>query len=81
MTLNETPGGYSIGARRTVRAAPTGIDPTELIAYFANFEDLWWVLDDAQQRQLLTLPPSAFDDSRATWGLVMAQVYHHSTSD
>jgi tetratricopeptide (TPR) repeat protein len=65
------------GARRTLRGAPTGIDSTELIAYFAVFEDLWWVLDEAQQRRLLTLPPSAFDDNRATWGLVRAQVYQH----
>jgi serine/threonine protein kinase/tetratricopeptide (TPR) repeat protein len=65
------------GARRTFRSAPTGIDSTELIAYFAVFEDLWWVLDEAQQRRLLTLPPSAFDDNRATWGLVRAQVYRH----
>ena len=62
---------------RTLRGAPTGIDSTELIAYFAVFEDLWWVLDEAQQRRLLTLPPSAFDDNRATWGLVRAQVYQH----
>ena len=47
------------------------------IAYFAIYEDLWWVLDEAQQRRLLTLPPSAFDDNRATWGLVRAQVYQH----
>ena len=65
------------GARRTLRSAPTGIDSTELIAFFAVFEDLWWVLDEAQQRRLLTLPPSAFDDNRATWGLVRAQVYQH----
>jgi TolB-like protein/Flp pilus assembly protein TadD len=64
-------------ARRLVRTAPAGIDPTELIVYFATFEDLWWVLDDAQQRRLLTLPPSAFDESHATWGLVLAQVLHH----
>jgi serine/threonine-protein kinase len=69
--------GDLVEARRLVRAAPVGIDSTELIVYFATFEDLWWVLDDAQQRRLLTLPPSAFDDSRAAWGLVLAQVFHH----
>jgi serine/threonine-protein kinase len=68
--------GDLAGARQILHAAPAGIDSTELIAYFATFEDLWWVLDDAQQRRLLTLPPSAFDEDRATWGLVRAQVYH-----
>ena len=33
------------------------------------------MLDDAQQRQLLTLPPSAFDDDRGNWGMVRAQTY------
>ena len=68
--------GDLAGARQILHAAPAGIDSTELIAYFATFEDLWWVLDDAQQRRLLALPPSAFDEDRATWGLVRAQVYH-----
>jgi len=34
------------------------------------------VLDDAQQRQLLTLPVSAFDEDRATWAIVLAQTWH-----
>jgi serine/threonine-protein kinase len=69
--------GDMAAARQVVRAAPAGIDWTELLAYFATFEDLWWVLDDAQQQRLLTLSPSAFDEDRGTWGLVRAQVYHH----
>jgi serine/threonine-protein kinase len=69
--------GDTAQARQVLRASPAGIDSTALIAYFATFEDLWWMLDDAQQRRLLTLPPSAFDEDRATWGLVRAQVYHH----
>ena len=31
------------------------------------------MLDDAQQQQLLALPPSAFDDDRGAWGIVRAQ--------
>ena len=27
------------------------------------------MLDDAQQRQVLAAPPSAFDDDRGSWGL------------
>ena len=33
------------------------------------------MLDEAQQQLLLRLTPSAFDDSRATWGIVLAQTY------
>ena len=34
------------------------------------------MLDDGQQRQVLALPPSAFDDDRGGWGIVLAQLYH-----
>jgi serine/threonine-protein kinase len=63
-------------ARRRLRAVPPGIDPNTVITYFANFEDLWWLLDDAQQRRLLTLGPDAFDGDTGAWGLVLAQVCH-----
>ncbi|MBA3445820.1 MAG: hypothetical protein H0T58_13345, partial [Gemmatimonadales bacterium] len=67
--------GDLAGARAVLRAAlPTG-DPVALLAYFANYWDLVWVLDDAQQEQLLTVPPSAFDDDRGAWALVRAQTY------
>jgi eukaryotic-like serine/threonine-protein kinase len=64
------------GARSVIRAATRQIDPGALLAYFATYQDLYWVLDDAQQRQVLALPPSAFDDDRANWGIVRAQLYH-----
>ncbi len=51
------------------------VDPAELLVFFGNFQDLYWVLDDAQQQQLLTLPPSAFDNDRGTWSIVRAQTY------
>ena len=34
------------------------------------------VLDDAQQRQLLALQPSAFDNDRGTWAIIRAETYH-----
>jgi tetratricopeptide (TPR) repeat protein len=33
------------------------------------------VLDEVQQQQLLTLPPSAFDNDRGSWSIVRAQTY------
>jgi tetratricopeptide (TPR) repeat protein len=67
--------GDLAGARAVVRAALPGVDPAELLAFFGNYQDLYWVLDDAQQQQLLTLPPSAFDNDRGTWSIVRAQTY------
>jgi tetratricopeptide (TPR) repeat protein len=51
------------------------VDPASLVVYVATFADLLWVLDDAGQRLLLSLRPSAFDDDRAVWGLVRAQTF------
>jgi serine/threonine-protein kinase len=61
-------------AQAEVRAAARRIDPSTLIAFLATYQDLYWVLDTAQQRQLLQLPPAAFDDDRAVWALVRAEV-------
>jgi serine/threonine-protein kinase len=68
-------------ARRRLHAVPPGIDQSTVITYFANFEDLWWLLDDAQQRRLLTFGPDAFDGDTGAWGLVLAQVYHARGDD
>jgi hypothetical protein len=64
------------GARAVVRTALTAVEPAALLAQFGNYWDLYWVLDDAQQQQLLALPPSAFDNDRGTWAVVHAQTYH-----
>ena len=61
-------------AQAVLRAAPKEVDPSELVASAAN-QDLVWVLDQTQQQFLLQLRPSAFDDDRAYWGIVLAQAY------
>jgi TolB-like protein/Flp pilus assembly protein TadD len=67
--------GDLTGARAVVRTALTTVEPAALLAFFGNYQDLYWVLDDAQQQQLLALPPSAFDNDRSAWGMVRAQTY------
>jgi tetratricopeptide (TPR) repeat protein len=62
-------------ARAIINAAPTEVDPTALVAFVANYTDLIWVLDDAQQQLLLRLTPSAWEGDRGTWGTVLAQTY------
>ena len=63
------------GARRVIADAPPSVEPTALVTFFANYWDLFWVLDDDQQRLLLRLPPGAFDGDRGAWGLVRAQTH------
>ncbi len=68
--------GDLAGARAVVRTAMPAVDPAELLAFFGNYQDLYWVLDDAQQQQLLALPASAFDNDRGPWGIIRAQTYY-----
>jgi TolB-like protein len=67
--------GDLAGARAVVRTALTAVEPAPLFAYFSNFYDLYWVLDDAEQQQVLSLPPSAFDNDRSAWSIVRTQIY------
>jgi eukaryotic-like serine/threonine-protein kinase len=66
--------GDLAGAQSVLRGTPSEVDPTALVTGAAD-NDLVWVLDQAQQQLLLRLRPSAFDDDRATWGLVLAQTH------
>ena len=65
--------GDLAGARSVIRGAPATLAQTALVAYFANYQDLYWVLDEEQQQLLLRLTPSAFFGDRAVWADVMAQ--------
>jgi serine/threonine-protein kinase len=67
--------GDLAGAQEVLRAAPKELEPAVLVAYMGVYWDLAWVLDEEQRRLLVGLPPSRFDDNRANWGLVLAQVY------
>jgi serine/threonine-protein kinase len=66
--------GDLAGARTVLRTAPADVDPAALMAFVSQTCDLYWVLDDGQQRLLLRLTPEAFD-SRGTWGLALAGTY------
>jgi tetratricopeptide (TPR) repeat protein len=63
-------------ARGLVRAAEARIDPAVLLPYIANFNDLFWVLDDAEQRRVLEMSPGAFDDDRSVWGMARTGLYY-----
>jgi TolB-like protein/tetratricopeptide (TPR) repeat protein/predicted Ser/Thr protein kinase len=69
--------GDLAGARGVIRTALTTFEPAALIAFFGQYSDLCWVLDDAQQQQLLALPPIAFDNDRATWAIVRAETEYY----
>jgi len=63
------------GAQSALRVAAPTLDRGALVAYVANYWDLYWALDSADRALLLTLPPSAYDGDRGTWANIHAQVY------
>jgi hypothetical protein len=63
-------------ARTVVKRTENQIDPGTLLPFMALYQALYWVLDDAEQRQVLAAPPIAFDNDRASWGIVRAEIYH-----
>jgi TolB-like protein/tetratricopeptide (TPR) repeat protein len=67
--------GDLASARAVLKAAPKEVEPTALVAYVANYQDLVWVLDQEQRELLLRLTPSAFDDDRGAWAICLVQVY------
>ena len=74
--VSGNPGtGKSVSCLEFLDVALERGEPAALLAYFGNYWDLYWVLDDAQQQQLLALPPSAWDNDRAAWAIVRAQTY------
>ncbi len=60
-------------ARSVSGAPPAGVEPTALVAFFATYQDLVWVLTSEQQDLLLRLTPAAFDGNRGAWGIHLAQ--------
>jgi TolB-like protein/tetratricopeptide (TPR) repeat protein/tRNA A-37 threonylcarbamoyl transferase component Bud32 len=67
--------GDLVKARAVLRAVPSEVDPTALVAHIANWGDYYWVLDDAQQRLLLRLSPAPFGDDRAAWSFALAETH------
>jgi len=61
--------------RALIREAAKRISPATLFPFFASYQDLYWVLDDPQQRMVLDAPPSAYDNDRGAWALVRAELY------
>ncbi|HUQ14800.1 MAG TPA: protein kinase [Gemmatimonadales bacterium] len=64
--------GDLAGAKAILEAPPSEVPLTRLVAYFATYYELFWILNDEQQQLLLRIGPGEFDDDRASWGLALA---------
>ena len=67
--------GDTAAAHAAIRERLQQVAPTGVIAYLATYYDMFWALDDAQQRLLLRLGPDQFDDDRGAWGLALAATF------
>ena len=67
--------GDLAAARAVLHAVPATVDPLALVAECAQYWDLGWVLDSAQERLLLKTGPAAFDNDRAGWAIILAEQY------
>lgn len=63
------------GAQVVLRNVPPTLDRRALVTFFATYQDLYWVLDSADRELLVTLPASAFDNDRANWAIIRAEVH------
>ncbi|MEO8227958.1 MAG: protein kinase, partial [Gemmatimonadota bacterium] len=52
-----------------------GANPAALAAYMATYNDLYWALPEADQDLVLRFGPASFDNDRATWATVRAEIY------
>jgi eukaryotic-like serine/threonine-protein kinase len=68
--------GDLAGARKLLQPLPQGMDPTDLVAFFANYWDLYWILTEEQQQLLLRLPMGPFGNDRSAWAIVRAQTLY-----
>ena len=67
--------GDLAAAQATVRAVPAVVDSSSAVAFLSTYWDLFWVLDDRQQRLLLTLSAAPFGGDRAPWATAHAETY------
>ncbi len=60
------------GAKRAVAEMGKEVPETELVAYFAGYQEMAFVLSDEQRQLLYRMNPASFDNDRAWWGQALA---------
>jgi serine/threonine-protein kinase len=66
--------GDLAAAQGVIKNTPPGLTRAALLAYFALYQDLYWILEEADQRAVLALPVSAFDDDQGSWATTLLQL-------
>jgi serine/threonine-protein kinase len=66
--------GDVASARAVIREVPAEVPRTAVAAYFAIYQDLYWVLEDEEQQLVMRLGPAMFDGDRSNWAVVQMQL-------
>jgi TolB-like protein/tetratricopeptide (TPR) repeat protein len=59
--------GDSVGARQVVQDVLARLPATEMVSYFAGYQELAFVLGPREHDLLFRMTPAAFDNDRAWW--------------
>ena len=74
-TMSQLGEGDLAAARAGLREIPPTLDRAALAVFLTTNWHLHWILDSADRALVLTMPSSAFDDDRGSWGLVRAELF------
>jgi serine/threonine-protein kinase len=66
--------GDLASARAVIRDVPAEVPRTAVAAYFAIYQDLYWVLEDEEQQLVMRLGPAMFDGDRSNWATVQMEL-------
>jgi TolB-like protein/tRNA A-37 threonylcarbamoyl transferase component Bud32/protein involved in temperature-dependent protein secretion len=64
-------------AQQIVKSTPPGMTRSTLLSYFALYQDLYWILEEADQKAVLELTPGDFDGDQAIWATTLMQLAIH----
>ncbi|MBP9898733.1 MAG: protein kinase, partial [Gemmatimonadales bacterium] len=64
--------GDLAGARAVIKDALARIPATDLVTYFAGYNEMAFSLDKSERDLLFRLTPAAFDNDRAWWGQALS---------
>ena len=62
-------------ARRAIRSGASQIPPDELLPFVATYWDLYWLLDEDQQTNVLRMGPEQFFGDTVWWHTASAAIY------
>jgi serine/threonine-protein kinase len=69
--------GDLASARAVIRDVPAEVPRTAIASYFAIYQDLYWMLEEDDQRLVMRLGPAMFDNDRANWATVQMELATH----